>query len=130
LLQDAVVLQVGLFPSNQASGAAAVQPTPTAAPANGQAAAASTDELPSLISLIVSPQDAVTLNYLINSGSQLTMVLRGAGDEQRIQTEAVTLQYLMDQYNIPVPAKLPYGLEPRIDTINVPSVATPTPAPK
>jgi hypothetical protein len=26
----------------------------------------------------------------------------------------------MDQYNIPVPAKLPYGMEPRLDTLTPP----------
>jgi len=132
LLQDAVVLQVGLFPVNQKTGAAALQATPTPAPVEGQPTPApASPELPNLITLIVPPQDAVTLNYLMNTGAQLTMVLRGAGDEQRVQTEAVTLQYLMDQYNVPVPAKLPYGLEPRVDMLRVPSAnPTPTPAPK
>ncbi len=132
LLQDAVVLQVGLFPVNQLSGAAALQPTPTPAPNQGENQPAPAPvELPSLITLIVPPQDAVTLNYLMNTGAQLTMVLRGAGDEQRVKTEAVTLQYLMDQYNVPVPAKLPYGLEQRVDLLRVPTVSgTATPAPK
>lgn len=133
LLQDAVVLQVGLFPVNQLSGEAALQPTPTPVAANNgeNQAAQAPVELPTLITLIVPPQDAVTLNYLMNTGAQLTMVLRGAGDEQRVKTEAVTLQYLMDQYNVPVPAKLPYGLEQRVDSLRVPTVSgTATPAPK
>jgi hypothetical protein len=58
----------------------------------------------------------VTLNYLIIAGGKLNLVMRAAGDDQRIATEAVTLQFVLDQYNIPNPAKLPYGLEPRIDT--------------
>jgi pilus assembly protein CpaB len=41
--------------------------------------------------------------------------MRSAGDAQRFSTEPVTLQFILDQYNIPNPAKLPYGLEPRLD---------------
>ncbi len=48
------------------------------------------------------------------------MVLRAPGDDQRIITEAGTLQFLLDQYNIPLPAKLPYGIEPRIDFLQLP----------
>jgi pilus assembly protein CpaB len=82
------------------------------------------------VTLIVSPQDAISLNYLIYSGAQLTLALRSAGDASRIETEAVTLQFLLDQYNIPVPVKLPYGLEPRIDVLkspDLPNDAVPTP---
>jgi hypothetical protein len=74
-------------------------------------------EVPTTITLIVTPQDAITLNYLVNSSAQLTLALRGAGDEQIAQTEAVTLQYLLDHYGIPVPAKLSDGIEPRTDQL-------------
>jgi pilus assembly protein CpaB len=72
----------------------------------------------------------VTLNYLIYSGAQLTLALRSAGDDTRVQTEAATLDFLLTQYNVPVPVKLPYGLEPRIDELASPqlpndAVATP-----
>ena len=36
--------------------------------------------LPDVVTLIVSPQDAVTLNYLMLAGANLNMVLRSAGD--------------------------------------------------
>jgi pilus assembly protein CpaB len=122
LLQDAIVLQVGNFSTTEEE-LAAMQPT--AAPeetAEGEQAAPAAEPVkpPDLITIIVNPQDAVTLNYLLYSGAQLTLALRGAGDDQRVQTEAVTLQYLMDQYAIPVPAKLPYGMEPRIDVLRPP----------
>ena len=55
-----------------------------------------------MISIVVTPQDAVTLNYLMYSGVQMNLALRGAGDEQRIKTDAVTLQYTMDTYSIPL----------------------------
>lgn len=131
LLQDAVVLQVGNFSVNDQSVSSSAQAAPTPAPANGTTATTTTSNLPDVITLIVTPQDAVTLNYMMYSGAQLTLALRGAGDDERVQTEAVTLQYLMDQYNVPVPAKLPYGMEPRVDLLSSPQlgndVATATP---
>ncbi len=74
-----------------------------------------------MITLIVTPQDAITLNYLLYYqrylAAHLTLALRSAEDDTRVQTEAVTMQYLLEQYNIPVPAKLPYGIEPRVDNV-------------
>jgi pilus assembly protein CpaB len=69
------------------------------------------------MTLIVNPQDAVTLNYLVTVNAQLTLALRGAGDLQSITTQSVSLQFVMDQKNIQLPAKLPYGIEPRIDAL-------------
>jgi len=111
LVQDAIVLGVGNFLLPSQIAAAAI-PTPTPGP-NGPTAPTIT--YPDSITLIVAPQDAVTLNYLIYAGAELTLVLRGPDDTQLVQTEAVTLQYLMSQYNIPDPTKLPYGTEPRTD---------------
>jgi pilus assembly protein CpaB len=118
LVQDAIVLQIGDF-MTQAQLQQVAKPTPTPVPSGTE-----TEQqqpvvqptpvpvaFPDTVTLVVAPQDAVTLNYLVYAGAQLTLVLRGTGDSQRVQTEAVTMQYLMDQYNIPVPAKMPYGME-------------------
>jgi Flp pilus assembly protein CpaB len=72
---------------------------------------------PDVITIVVRPQEAVTLNYLIYSGAELTLALRPAGDTSVVATEAATLQFLIDEYNVPSPAKLPYGIEPRIDAL-------------
>ncbi len=126
LIQDAVVLHVGEF-------ALPTEVTPTPVPAQGAptptpAAGAPTPEpvKPAMITLIVSPQDAITLNYLLIAGGRLNLVMRAAGDDTRVSTEAVTLQFLLDQYNIPNPAKLPYGLD---QGLNAPSAPTPLPTP-
>jgi Flp pilus assembly protein CpaB len=134
LLQDAVVLKVGNFSTLIQGGEnKAAVPTQEPAAAAGQPGATpAAPPVPDFISLIVTPQDAITLNYLIYSGAQVTLVLRAADDDSRIKTEAVTLQFLLDQYNIPVPVKLPYSLEPRSDTVSAPGVQVnpaPTPAP-
>ena len=61
------------------------------------------------------------MNYiLLTKGARLNLALRSAGDTKTDKTEAVTLQFLMDQYNIPFPSKLPYGLEPRVDCLVYP----------
>ncbi len=144
LLQDAIVLGVGDFPlTDQVEEAPA--PTPELPPVEGETDSAEyTSEypeaelaklelkLPDLITLIVNPQDAVTLNYLIYAGSQLTLALRPSGDDSRVQTEATTMDFLLKQYNIPVPVKLPFGLEPRVDDLLPPQLANdvvPTPEP-
>jgi pilus assembly protein CpaB len=78
------------------------------------------EQNPDMVTLIVSPQDSVTLLYLLYSGAKITMTLRNDTDDTRIATEAATLQFLLSQYNIPVPAKLPYTMQPRVDELIVP----------
>ena len=77
---------------------------------------------PDIITLIVTPQEAVTLNYLMLSCADLNLVMRASGDDSRINTDSVTLQYLLDNYNILIPAQLPYGLEPPISEIINPAM--------
>jgi pilus assembly protein CpaB len=59
---------------------------------------------------------------MFSTASQLNLALRSAGDDTRVDTSltAVTLQFLLEQYQIPVPIKLPYGLNPRIDQLAPP----------
>lgn len=111
LLQDVVVLKVGNFPINAvASG------TDQAVPEDQQAQQAPAGA-PDLVTLLVSPQDSITLSYLIQTNAELNMTLRNPSDVARQATEASTLQFLLSQYNIPVPAKLPYSLQPQIDIL-------------
>lgn len=126
LLQDVIVLKVGEFPYEGLP-----EPTPTPSPEEAapvdeaqEAAAPAPPPPPEVITLIVTPQDAITLNYLLyyqkSNSAQLTLALRSAEDNTRVATEAVTMQYLLEQYNIPVPAKLPYGNEPRLNQLDLP----------
>jgi Flp pilus assembly protein CpaB len=107
ILQDIQVLHLGDF--------ALAQSEATSAPADaGQPApTASAPVVPQLdlITLIVTPQDAVALTYLMYGGAKFTMALRAPDDTSRVETEAATLQYLLSQYAIPVPAKLPYAMD-------------------
>lgn len=131
LISDAIVLWVGEFPEPGVDPSTVLQktaPTATPIPADGtqeQTAAPVEEPDADMITLVVSPQDAVTLNYLVLSGAKLNLALRSAGDTQKIETEAVTLQFIMDQYRIPLPSKLPYATEPRIDTLLYPGETAP-----
>lgn len=117
LLQDVVVMRLGNFPldnpeldiTKPAAAAAAstdpnAQPQPTVAP--------------DVVTLIVSPQDSLTLSYLIYTDAKISMALRNPTDLARQPTEASTLQFLLSQYNIPIPAKLPYSMEPSMGKLN------------
>lgn len=144
MIQNVRVLWVGTFPQPEEE----VKPTPTPAPVGGTPTPAPVPEqgqpvpqqptptpkvitYPDIITLIVSPQDAVMLNYMLLSGARLSLVMRRFEDDTTMVTEPVTLQFLLDQYGIPIPVKLPYGFEPRIDEIVPPVLsgdqATPVP---
>jgi pilus assembly protein CpaB len=125
VLQDIQVLHVGNFSlvpeaPAQATPAAGGQAAPTAAPV----------ARPDIITLIVTPQDAVSITYLLYSGVKLSFTLRAPDDTTRAETEAATLQYLLSQYAIPIPAKLPYGMQSRVDTLIEPSLQGDVPTPR
>jgi pilus assembly protein CpaB len=133
IIPSATVLHVGDFSYDDgALGAGALPaPEPTPIPPEGEAAAAPVEKPPDNITLIVSPQQAVILTYLIDSGVEISLALRSAGDTTVIDTETATMQFFLDDYSIPLPAKLPYGLAPRVDSVPDPgnSVGEPGPVP-
>ncbi len=138
LIANATVLNVGTFALEGATTTAVGAPAAAAQPAAGappqatpQAVAA--PAAPDVISLIVSPQDALALDWAVKSGVDIVLTLRGPNDTTATETTSVTLKYLVDNYNITVPSKLPYGLEPRLNNVIspvLPGDATPTPAKK
>jgi pilus assembly protein CpaB len=125
LIQDVLVLHVGDFDLEAVAEPVVVapgEPTPTPAPQVVKSA-------PDLITLVVSPQDAVTLNYLIFSGAKLTLALRPPNDVSIAQTQAVTLDYLVNSYQIALPVKLNFGIEPRVDDLFEPVLKNDVPVP-
>jgi pilus assembly protein CpaB len=126
VIQDATILRVGDF-SAELLPKAGENTTPDEATTNAQNAAAIAAASPDIVTVIVTPQDSVLLNYLLSSQVQITMALRSAGDLQIISTQPVTLQFVMDQKNIQLPAKLPYGTEPRTPALNIPYPTWPRP---
>jgi len=110
LMQDATVLRYGEFSYDDLRPE---EPEPVegeAVPAEGEPVAPPEENPPDIVTLIVTPQEAVALEHLMNSKVDLTLALRSSGDTEAIDAEAVTFQYMLETYNIPVPAKLPYSL--------------------
>jgi pilus assembly protein CpaB len=120
LLQDITILHVGNFLYTDENGEEVENAYGTPV-ANPDGTVSTRTPPPDLITLIVSPQDAVTLNYLVYAGAELTLALRSSADSTITATQAVTLEFLLSTYNIPVPTKLPFGLEPRIDSLLSPT---------
>jgi len=67
--------------------------------------------------LAVSPQDAVVLVWAIEARLPITLALRSATDISQVPTQPVTLQYIMSNFNITAPDRLPYALEPALRSI-------------
>jgi Flp pilus assembly protein CpaB len=117
-IQNATVLQVGEWTEKMAP-----EPTPTPPPegteGEGEEEAAPTPAPPPVrpVTLAVSRQEAIALDYAQAIGARINFVLRRAGDEDGSTTESVTLRYLMDQYNIELPPKLPHGVTPPLSEL-------------
>jgi pilus assembly protein CpaB len=111
ILQDVVVMKLGNF-TFQAPSA---DPNATPSPAQAQQQAT-----PDIVTLMVNPQDSISLNYFVYSGAMLSMSLRNPNDTSRFAAESATLTSLLTQYNISLPSKLPYASQPRIDLLQPP----------
>jgi len=113
ILQDIVVLKLGNFTAQAAPA------DPNATPAPAQAQQPST---PDIVTLMVNPQDSIYLNYFVYSGAVLSMTLRNPNDTSRFAAESATLTSLLTQYNISLPSKLPYAVQPRVDILVAPAI--------
>ena len=109
ILQDVVVMKLGNF-TLQAPVATDPNSTPSAAQVQQQSS-------PDIITLMVNPQDSISLNYFVYSGAVLSMSLRNPNDTSRFDAQSTTLTSLLTQYNISLPSKLPYAMQPRIDVL-------------
>jgi len=116
LVAGATVLHVGTFSWEDVLGgeSAAVpveeQGIGATAPEEGEPVQAPPPP-PDLVTVIVTPQDALALNWATHIGADLILTLRAPGDLTVTETNSVTMQYLIDNYNIAIPSKLPYGTE-------------------
>ena len=128
IIPSATVLHVGDFDFEE-KGVDLTAEIPAAPPVDGEVAPVPEESPPDNITLIVTPQEAVNLTYLIDSGVKISLALRSAGDSTVIDTETATIQYFLDDYSIPLPGKLPYGLAPRVDQVKDADDVAPQPAP-
>jgi pilus assembly protein CpaB len=115
-IQNATVLRVGEWTQEMAP-----EPTPTPEAAEGTEDVEE-DPPPAPppvrpVTLAVSRQEAIALDYAQAIGARVNFVLRRAGDDGTTTTESVTLRYVMDQYNIELPPKLPHGVTPPLSEL-------------
>jgi pilus assembly protein CpaB len=109
ILQDIVVLKLGNFALQTT---APTDPNATPSPAQTQQQLS-----PDIVTLMVNPQDSISLNYFVYSGAMLSLSLRNPNDTSRFAAESATLTSLLTQYNISLPSKLPYAVQPRLDIL-------------
>jgi hypothetical protein len=109
ILQDVVVLKLGNFEVAQPT---TTDPNATPSPVQTQQQAN-----PDIVTLMVNPQDSISLNYFVYSGAVLSLSLRNPNDTSRFSAESATLTSLLTQYNISLPSKLPYATQPRVDVL-------------
>jgi hypothetical protein len=65
-----------------------------------------------VVTLAVDPQYALVLKWAVESNSSMDLVLRSASDvEEFAQPESVTLEYMINRYQISLPPRLPHALE-------------------
>lgn len=125
-VENAFVVHVGHFPADgqfigSTPTALPVAAPPDAAgeeqPANTTPQPTSTPYTPSIVTLGVSPQDALVLTWAVDSQIPITLALRPAGDLSTSPTQSVTLQYMIQNFNITQPDRLPFALEPPITSV-------------
>ncbi len=121
-IQDALVVHVGNFPYD--GRFIGVPPTPTPVPSDNAEGENGTPPPPTplpprpdIITLGVTPQEAVVITWMIEARIPITLALRSASATARTATTEVTLDYVMGQYGITLPGKRPFSIEPAIRSI-------------
>jgi Flp pilus assembly protein CpaB len=131
LVENARVLHVGTFALDEegaASAQIAEEGVGAPPPPEGQQVAVVESQPPDIITLIVTPQDALAINYTIKTGTHMTLTLRAPNDTEVTETTSVTLQYLIDTYNVTIPTKLPYAQQPALESLITPKLSNDQPA--
>lgn len=130
-ITNAKVVWVGWFPPDGSIYGATPTPfqAPTVPPAPGEeqqssapptaAGPSPTAFTPVLMTLGVTPQDALVLVWAIDAQIPITYTLRPAVPNPVLdeQTQAVTLEYILNEFQIDEPPNLPISVEPAITDI-------------
>jgi Flp pilus assembly protein CpaB len=118
---DAQVIWTGEFPEDGSLFQEVPSPTPvgpTEVP-QGQEADFPTPipPRPDIVTIAVTPQEATIIAWLLEARVPITFTLRSAADRSRLATDPVTLDYIISQYDITVPRRNDYTIEPAIRSI-------------
>jgi pilus assembly protein CpaB len=125
LVENARVLHVGTFALDEDEATAVAAPEEGVGappPPEGQQVSVVETQPPDIITLIVTPQDALALNWAIKTGTHMTLTLRAPNDTEVTEVTSVTLQYLIETYNITIPTKLPYAQQPALEGLISPTL--------
>jgi pilus assembly protein CpaB len=132
LIENATVLHVGTFPTGvEIAAAAEATEEPSdegiGAPSPGTEEEAETVEAPppppeppKVVTLIMTPQDALTLYWATKSDVDIMLTLRGTADDTETLTTSVTLEFLLEQYSVAIPNKIPVRIG--ADSVTGPTV--------
>lgn len=122
-IQDALVLAVGEFEIPEPTDGAATRPEAEPTPEGGEGTGeegqpAGTPESPTrgisqaqVVILGVSPQDTLVLKAATELQADIDLALRTPEDTEVTLTDPVSVDYIMAQYGITPPPRLPYGVE-------------------
>jgi Flp pilus assembly protein CpaB len=122
-IQDALVLHVGDFPLDGKFIGEPPTPTPVPQEDEGDGSGGTPPPPPTpipppdIVTLGVTPQYSVVLVWAIEAKLPLTLALRSATDTSRVPTQAVTLDFIMNEFNIDLPGRRDYTIEPAIRSI-------------
>ncbi len=122
-IQNALVLHVGEFPLDGRLFLSE-EATPTAVPQQqegggqqGTPVPTSTPPFPDIVTLGVTPQDAVVLAWTMEARLPVTLALRSASDTAVVSTQSVNMDYIIENFRLDPPAKRSYTIEPAIRSI-------------
>ncbi len=94
------------------------EPTPPPVE-EGKEAPTPTPNVPDIVTLGVTPQDALVLLWLRENRVATELALRAANEENADHlTEAVTLQYMLTRFNIAVPPKIDVVMRQELPSLN------------
>lgn len=123
-IQDALVIWTGDFPVDGRIFRPAPTFTPTPDPDDPPEEEDEEQEVPTpvpprpdIVTLAVSPQDAVVLTWIVEAGLPITFALRSASATSLVQTDQVTLDYILNRFRIDIPDKFDYNIQPAIRSI-------------
>lgn len=131
IIQNARVIQVGqyrlpgnpadLIPTPTPEPAEEGEPTPTPPPALAPTA---TPPPPDVMVVALQPQQQLLLRYAVEVNAQILFALRGVNDGQLYSVDNLTLDFLLERFNVEIPPNLGYSVEATQIEI------TPTPPPE
>ncbi len=132
-VQNAFVVKVGYFDETGTLFGQTPTPTPldvrppgegAQQPQNTTPQPSATSYTPLLITLGVTPQDALVLTWAVDAQIPITLALRAAGDDRVVNTQPVTLDYMIREFNAEPPNALEFALEPPITSVRRFDIAT------